>query len=72
MDGSSTVASCYRYYAGRNLPYDPLNKNNFALALIWKMVVPYKIKAFGCRLFVNRLLTKDLLVHRKIVVFGKY
>lgn len=30
------------------------------------MEVPYKIKAFGWRFFVNRLLTKDLLRNRGI------
>lgn len=32
------------------------------------MQVPFKIKVFGWRLFVNRLLTKDLLVIRRVIL----
>lgn len=59
--GDISVASCYLFYASFRIPFDPRNRNDAVLGKIWKMDVPYKFKAFGCRLFVNRLLTKDLL-----------
>ncbi|XP_058741775.1 uncharacterized protein LOC131614168 [Vicia villosa] len=67
-DESFSVSSCYEHYAGRRNLFGPLNKNDGALVLIWKLKVPSKIKAFGWRLFVNRLPTKDLLVNRRIAL----
>ncbi|XP_058783299.1 uncharacterized protein LOC131657977 [Vicia villosa] len=61
-----TVSSCYRRYAFRRIPFGPINKNDEVLEKIWKMEIPYKIKAFAWRLFVNRLPTKDLLKVRGI------
>ncbi|XP_058741226.1 uncharacterized protein LOC131613586 [Vicia villosa] len=68
LDGDFLVASCYGYYAGMHIPFGPSNRNDVALALIWKLEVPFKLKAFGWRLFVNRLPAKDLLVYRRIAL----
>ncbi|XP_058726908.1 uncharacterized protein LOC131598309 [Vicia villosa] len=66
-DGVFSVASCYKFYVGSRIPYGPFNKYDGALSLVWKSEVPFKIKAFGWRLLVNRLPTKDLLLHRGII-----
>ncbi|XP_058741567.1 uncharacterized protein LOC131613943 [Vicia villosa] len=66
-DKSFTVSSCYRWYASWRIPFGPINRNDVVLEKIWKMEVPFKIKAFAWRLFVNRLPTKDLLKGRDIV-----
>ncbi|XP_058734060.1 uncharacterized protein LOC131605759 [Vicia villosa] len=67
-DGSFSVASCYNFYAENFIPFGPPNRYDNVLALVWKMEVPFKIKAFGWRLLINRLPTKDQLVHRKIAL----
>ncbi|XP_058753644.1 uncharacterized protein LOC131626820 [Vicia villosa] len=59
-----TVSSCYHRYVSLRTPFGPFNRNEEALEIIWKMEVPFKIKAFAWRLFVNRLPAKDLLVYR--------
>ncbi|XP_058777732.1 uncharacterized protein LOC131651991 [Vicia villosa] len=61
-----TVSSCYSRYAQVCIPFGPYNRCDDALELIWKMKVPFRIKSFGWRLFVNRLPTKDQLVYRGI------
>ncbi|XP_058753205.1 uncharacterized protein LOC131626408 [Vicia villosa] len=62
-----TVSSCYNRYASLRTPFGPIKRNEEALEIVWKMEVPYKIKAFAWMLFVNRLPTKDLLVYRESV-----
>ncbi|XP_058783007.1 uncharacterized protein LOC131657653 [Vicia villosa] len=64
LEKGYTVASCYGLYASRRIPYGPPTKGEEAFNLLWKTEVPYKIKAFGWRLFLNRLPTKDSLAHR--------
>ncbi|XP_058783403.1 uncharacterized protein LOC131658085 [Vicia villosa] len=59
-----SVSPCYSCYASSRIPYGPPNKFDEALELIWRLEIPFKIKAFAWRLFVNRLPTKDLLVYR--------
>ncbi|XP_058776714.1 uncharacterized protein LOC131651051 [Vicia villosa] len=66
LNSGYTVSSCYCFYASRRIPYGPPVKCEEAFNLIWKADVPFKIKAFGWRLFLNRLPTKDLLVYRGI------
>ncbi|XP_058787437.1 uncharacterized protein LOC131661813 [Vicia villosa] len=61
-----TVSSCYSIYAQKRIPFGPFNRHDEALELIWKVEIPFRIKSFGWRLFVNRLPTKDLLVYRGI------
>ncbi|XP_058776734.1 uncharacterized protein LOC131651075 [Vicia villosa] len=61
-----SVASCYNFYENFCIPLGPNNKCDEAFGLLWKMDVPLKIKAFGWRLFLNKLTTKDLLVNRGI------
>ncbi|XP_058755156.1 uncharacterized protein LOC131628330 [Vicia villosa] len=61
-----TVASCYSRYASLRISFGPPNRCDEALELLWKMEVPFKIKVFDWRLFMNRLPTKDLLMHRGI------
>ncbi|XP_058746973.1 uncharacterized protein LOC131619951 [Vicia villosa] len=57
-----SVASCYHRYTILRTPFGPHNRNDVVLEKVWKMEVPFKIKAFAWRLFVNRLPTKDLLM----------
>ncbi|XP_058722176.1 uncharacterized protein LOC131593629 [Vicia villosa] len=64
--GSFFVASCYEFLAGFNYPFGPPNRFDVAKELIWKVQVPFKIKAFGWRLLINRLPTKDLLMCRGV------
>ncbi|XP_058749849.1 uncharacterized protein LOC131622838 [Vicia villosa] len=61
-----SVASCYSFLLKRLTPFGPPNKSDEAFGLLWKLEVPFKIKAFGWRLFLNRLPTKDLLLLRGI------
>ncbi|XP_058766558.1 uncharacterized protein LOC131640167 [Vicia villosa] len=68
MDGIFSVASCYRHFVSKRVPCGPFEKFNEVLSLIWKLDVPFKIKAFGWRFFVNRLPFKDLLLVRGIVL----
>ncbi|XP_058775755.1 uncharacterized protein LOC131650031 [Vicia villosa] len=68
LEKGYTVASCYGLYASRRIPYGPPIKGDEAFNLIWKADVPFKIKAFVWRLFLNRLPTKDLLVYRGIAI----
>ncbi|XP_058756725.1 uncharacterized protein LOC131629936 [Vicia villosa] len=66
--GEFSVTSCYIFYASFRTPFGPCNKNEELVAKIWKLAVPFKIKIFGWRLFVNRLPTKDLLKIRGIPI----
>ncbi|XP_058733972.1 uncharacterized protein LOC131605656 [Vicia villosa] len=61
-----SVASCYNWYVSLRTPFGPSKRCEEALEIVWKLEVPYKIKVFAWRLFVNRLPTKDLLVYRGI------
>ncbi|XP_058776133.1 uncharacterized protein LOC131650440 [Vicia villosa] len=65
-EGFFSVASCYEFLVVSRTPFGPLGRNDGALYLIWRIQVPFKIKAFGWRLFVNRLPTKDLLSFRGV------
>ncbi|XP_058734162.1 uncharacterized protein LOC131605881 [Vicia villosa] len=59
-----SVASCYEHYEKSFISYGPLIKHAEAFDLLWDMDAPFKIKAFGWRLFHNRLPMKDLLEFR--------
>ncbi|XP_058753183.1 uncharacterized protein LOC131626384 [Vicia villosa] len=61
-----SVASCYSYLLKRFTPFGPPIKSFEAFGFLWNLEVPFKIKAFGWRLFYNRLPTKDLLLIRGI------
>ncbi|XP_058778918.1 uncharacterized protein LOC131652934 [Vicia villosa] len=63
-----TVASCYNFYNNLRIHYGPANRNDEAFELLWKLEVPLKIKAFGWRLFRDRLPVKDLLKNRGISI----
>ncbi|XP_058776523.1 uncharacterized protein LOC131650828 [Vicia villosa] len=66
-EGSSmdfSVASCYNFYLNLYIPFGPPNIHDGVFGLLWKMEVPFKIKAFGWRLFKDRLPTVDGLVYR--------
>ncbi|XP_058746220.1 uncharacterized protein LOC131619099 [Vicia villosa] len=54
--------------ARKRIPCGPFEKFNEVLSLCWKIDVPFKIKTFGWRFFVNRLPFKDLLSVRGIVL----
>lgn len=60
------VALCYGSYESLCIPFDPPNKYEEVFKFVCKMDVPFKMKAFGWRLFHNRFLTNDLLVIRGI------
>ncbi|XP_058775492.1 uncharacterized protein LOC131649752 [Vicia villosa] len=64
-----SVASCYKFYGDAFIPYGPHYKFDDAFRLVWKAEVPFKIKAFGWRLLLDRLPTKDLLEYRGISFF---
>lgn len=66
LEKGYSVASCYSRYALMCIPFGPPNRGDEAFELIWKMEVLFKIKAFGWRLFMNRLPTKYLLVYKGI------
>ncbi|XP_058750747.1 uncharacterized protein LOC131623741 [Vicia villosa] len=63
-----SVASCYEFYNNLRFSYGPPNRNDGAFGLLWKLEVPFKFKAFGWRLFLNRLPVKDLLKIRGISI----
>ncbi|XP_058762981.1 uncharacterized protein LOC131636394 [Vicia villosa] len=60
------VTSCYAFYGNDFIPHGPPNKFDDAFRLVWKVEVPFKIKAFGWILLLDRLPTKNLLVLRGI------
>ncbi|XP_058784513.1 uncharacterized protein LOC131659323 [Vicia villosa] len=59
-----SVASCYNFYLNLHIPFGPPNIHDGVFGLLWKTEVPFKIKAFGWRLFLDRLPTVDGLVYR--------
>ncbi|XP_058726787.1 uncharacterized protein LOC131598185 [Vicia villosa] len=59
-----SVASFYAFYENLRIPFGPSNRHEEAFGILWKMEVPFKIKAFGWRLLHNRLPMKDLLERR--------
>ncbi|XP_058767768.1 uncharacterized protein LOC131641483 [Vicia villosa] len=68
IDTTFTVASCYQFNLMDFIPYGPVNKHDEAFGILWKAEVPFKIKAFGWRLFLDRLPTKELLMYRGIPI----
>ncbi|XP_058727126.1 uncharacterized protein LOC131598556 [Vicia villosa] len=66
-DAGFSVKSCYNFYAGFWHPFGPNNLHDEALKLVWRMQVPFKTKAFGWRLLINKLPTKDLLKIRGMI-----
>ncbi|XP_058784326.1 uncharacterized protein LOC131659106 [Vicia villosa] len=65
-EGVFSVASCYTFLGLAVIPFGPPNEFEDAFGLVWKAEVPFKIKAFGRRLLLDRIPTKDLLVYRGI------
>ncbi|XP_058763266.1 uncharacterized protein LOC131636670 [Vicia villosa] len=65
-EGFFLVASCYSFLGLDRIPYGPPNEFVDAFGMVWKAEVPFKIKAFGWRLLLDRIPTKDLLVYRGI------
>lgn len=65
-DGSFSVSSNCRILNCRWIPNGLIERYDSAMEKVWKMEVPYKIKVFGWRCFINRLPTRDLLVSRGI------
>ncbi|XP_058732648.1 uncharacterized protein LOC131604205 [Vicia villosa] len=63
-----SVASCYEVYNKLRFSYGPPNRNDGAFGLLWKLEAPFKFKAFGWRLFLNRLSVKDLLKIQSISI----
>lgn len=63
-DSTFSVASCYGMYEKARTEYGPPTKYADVFGLLWELVLPFKIKAFGWRLFHDRLPMKILLVDR--------
>ncbi|XP_058765341.1 uncharacterized protein LOC131638809 [Vicia villosa] len=59
-----SVGSCYAFYENLSIPYGPPINHAEVFGILWETEVPFKIKAFGWRLFHNRLPTKDCLTAR--------
>ncbi|XP_058740911.1 uncharacterized protein LOC131613241 [Vicia villosa] len=64
--GIFSVVSCYTFFGRDFVPVGSPNKHDGAYGLVWKADVPFKIKAFGWRFLLDRILTKDCLVYRGI------
>ncbi|XP_058756337.1 uncharacterized protein LOC131629577 [Vicia villosa] len=67
-DKEFSVASCYHFLDSIRILFGPANVHDGVFSLIWKLEVPFKIKAFGWRLFRNRLPTREMLVSRGVVL----
>ncbi|XP_058756019.1 uncharacterized protein LOC131629236 [Vicia villosa] len=59
--GGFSVRGCYALTDCFHVPLGLEKEFSHVLKLIWKTVVPQKVKAFGWRCCINRLPTKDLL-----------
>ncbi|XP_058740846.1 uncharacterized protein LOC131613169 [Vicia villosa] len=64
VDRNFSVASCYAFYDRLRIPFGPPVIHAEVFDFLWKMEIPFKIKAFGWRIFHDRLPTKDLLAIR--------
>lgn len=64
MEGNFLVSSLYLFSTLCRVPHGLRNKFDKVLALICKIEVLFKVKAFGWRCFLNKLLMKDLLLSR--------
>lgn len=58
--------SCYAHFSSFRLSFGPPNRCDVALGIVWNLLIPFKVKAFGLRLFVDRLPSNDLLIVRGI------
>lgn len=63
-DRRFSVASCYDMYERARIPFGPSIRYGEVFGILWDSVLPFKIKAFGWRLFHDRLPLKNLLVER--------
>ncbi|XP_058782971.1 uncharacterized protein LOC131657611 [Vicia villosa] len=61
-----SLSSCYGALCVRYTQYGPPNCFDFVWDYLWKIEAPLKCKAFEWKCFLNRIATKDLLVHRDI------
>lgn len=61
------MSSCHLIINVEHIPYGPLDRNDLAFKLIWKMDVPMKVKAFSRRCFINRIPTRVALETRGII-----
>ncbi|XP_058752626.1 uncharacterized protein LOC131625814 [Vicia villosa] len=66
-DGVFSVSSCYNLLCRNYIPFGPANCFDSAFVALWKVDVPLKVKAFGWRSFLNKVPTKDALLHRGIL-----
>lgn len=60
------MKSCVNLINGAHHYYGPRGRHDKALKKAWKMIVTMKIKAFGWKCFINKLLTRDALSKRGI------
>ncbi|XP_058733672.1 uncharacterized protein LOC131605316 [Vicia villosa] len=67
-DFSFTVRSCYDLFNFYHLPRGPDLQLVSVFSLIWKLMIPIKIKFFGWRCLLDRLPTRDLLLYRGISI----
>lgn len=63
-DRTFSVASCYVLYERSRSFFGPPTKHADVFSLLWESSIPFKVKVFGWRLFLNRFPTKDLLAIR--------
>lgn len=63
-DGNFSVSSCYGALCSGYITFDPLNRYDIAFSLIWKVQVPLKVRFFGWRCLMDKILSKEKLLHR--------
>lgn len=66
-DGRFSVKSYYNIINSVHIPYEPVGEFDEAFSKVWRMDVPIKIKAFGWRCFIDRLLTHGALSHKGVL-----
>ncbi|XP_058783344.1 uncharacterized protein LOC131658025 [Vicia villosa] len=65
---SFSVALCYDFFLRDRTPHGSQVKYHEAFEFLWKSEVPFKVKAFGWRLFRYRLPIIDLLLRRGMAI----
>lgn len=66
-EGCFSVKDFFSIIRSLRFWYGPREQFDLALELVWRLDVPYKVKTFRWRCFINKLPTKDLLANRCIL-----
>lgn len=61
------VSNDYGLLAEGSYSFSLSSFSDKASGLIWRICIPFRIKAFGWRVLLNRILSKDQLSHRGII-----